>query len=66
MKREELERLVHLLSNLVSTIYAFGEPAHKRGTGMKEALEEILSAAARLEESLADLKRTLREEEGEG
>ncbi len=61
--REEMERLLHRLSNLVSTIYTFGEPAQATGEGMKEALEEILSAGARLEEVLKEMKRALR---GEG
>ncbi len=58
--KEELERLLHQLSNLVSTIYAFGEPARATGVGTGEALEEILAAGARLEEVLKDLKRALR------
>ncbi len=63
--REELESLVHRISNLLSAIYAFGEPAQATGEGMKEALGEILSAGARLEDILEELKRLLREgEEG--
>ena len=58
--KEELERLLHRLSNLVSTIYAFGEPARATGEGTDEALEEILAAGARLEEVLKDLKQALR------
>ena len=64
--REDLEKLLHRLSNLVSTIYAFGEPALETGTSVEEALKEILSAGAGLEETLKELKRALGEEGGEG
>ncbi len=65
LDRKDLEYLVHKISNLVSAIYAFGEPACESGAGMKEALEEILAAGEALEETLRRLKRVLREE-GEG